>query len=84
MRAFTLDSFESPPGLRDDLPTPTVGANELLVRVHASSVNPADAAIAAGMLKGMAEYEFPVTLGRDYAGVVEQIGSAVSRYQAGD
>lgn len=56
MRAFTLDSFDSPPGLRDDLPTPTLGANELLVRVHASSVNPADAAIAAGMLKGMAEY----------------------------
>jgi NADPH:quinone reductase-like Zn-dependent oxidoreductase len=84
MRAFTLDSFESPPGLRDDLPTPVVGANEVLVRVHASCVNPADAAIAAGMLKGMAEYEFPVTLGRDFAGVVEDVGSAVSRYKAGD
>ena len=84
MRAFTLDSFESSPGLRDDLPTPAVGANEVLVRVHTSSVNPADAAIAAGMLKGMAEYEFPVTPGRDYAGVVEAVGSAVSRYAAGD
>jgi NADPH:quinone reductase-like Zn-dependent oxidoreductase len=50
MCAFTLDSFESPPGLRSELPTPAAGANELLVRVHASSVNPADAAIAAGML----------------------------------
>ena len=84
MRAFTLDSFESSPGLRDDLPTPAVGANEVLVRVHTSSVNPADAAIAAGLLKGMAEYEFPVTLGRDYAGVVEAVGSAVGRYAAGD
>lgn len=84
MRAFTLDSFENPPGLRDDLPTPAVDPNEVLVRVHASSVNPADAAIAAGMLKGMAEYEFPVTLGRDFAGVVEVVGSSVSRYQAGD
>jgi NADPH:quinone reductase-like Zn-dependent oxidoreductase len=36
------------------------------------------------MLKGMAEYEFPVTLGRDYAGVVEQVGSTVSRYEPGD
>jgi NADPH:quinone reductase-like Zn-dependent oxidoreductase len=61
MRAFTLDGFESTPGLRDDLPVPSAGAGELLVRVHASSVNPADAAIASGMLKGMAEYEFPVT-----------------------
>jgi NADPH:quinone reductase-like Zn-dependent oxidoreductase len=84
MRAFTLDSFESPPGLRDDLPTPTVGADQVLVRVHASSVNGADAAIAAGMLKGMFEYEFPVTLGRDFAGVVEDVGSAATRYQPGD
>jgi NADPH:quinone reductase-like Zn-dependent oxidoreductase len=84
MRAFTLDSFESPPGLRDDLPAPEVGPNEMLVRVHASSVNPADAAIAAGMLKEMAEHEFPVTLGRDYAGVVEDAGSAVSGFSPGD
>lgn len=84
MRAFTLDSFESSPRLRDDLSMPQVEANELLVRVHASSINPADAAVAAGMLKGMADYEFPVTLGRDFAGVVEGIGSSVSRYQPGD
>ena len=84
MRAFTLDSFDSSPRFRDDLPTPQVDSDELLVRVHASSINPADAAIAAGMLKGMAEYEFPVTLGRDFAGVVEAVGSSVSRYQPGD
>jgi NADPH:quinone reductase-like Zn-dependent oxidoreductase len=84
MRAFTLDSFESSPGPRDDLPMPDVGPQEMLVRVHASSVNPVDAAIAAGMLKDMAEYEFPVTLGRDYAGIVEDAGSAVSGFSAGD
>ena len=53
MRAFTLDSFDSAPRFRDDLPIPTVGADDLLVRVQASSVNPADAAIASGMLKGI-------------------------------
>jgi NADPH:quinone reductase len=84
MRAFTLDNFDTPPGLRNDLPEPHPAANELLVRVHASSVNPADVAIAAGVLKGMAEYSFPVTLGRDFAGVVEQTGAAVSRFRAGD
>lgn len=84
MRAFTLDAFDGAPRFRDDLAKPAVDSNALLVRVHASSVNPADAAIAAGMLKGMAEYEFPVTLGRDYAGVVEEVGSAVSRYEPGD
>jgi NADPH2:quinone reductase len=84
MRAFTLDSFDSAPRFRDDLPIPTVGADDLLVRVQASSVNPADAAIASGMLKGMAEYEFPVTLGRDFAGVVEQVGANVSQHAGGD
>jgi NADPH:quinone reductase-like Zn-dependent oxidoreductase len=84
MRAFTLDSFGAAPALRDDLPEPSVGENELLVRVHASSVNPVDAFIAAGGLKEMAEHEFPVTLGRDFAGVVEQVGSGVRRYRAGD
>jgi NADPH:quinone reductase len=83
MRAFTLDGFESTPRLRDDLPAPGAGAGELIVRVHASSVNPVDAAIASG-LKGMAEYEFPVTLGRDFAGVVEEPGSGVTRHDVGD
>lgn len=84
MRAFTLDGFGAQPTLRDDIPEPDAGDNELLVRVHASSVNPVDVFIAAGALKEMAEHEFPVTLGRDFAGVVEQVGSGVSGYQAGD
>jgi NADPH2:quinone reductase len=84
MRAFTLDSFESTPGFREDAPVPSPGSDELLVRVHASSVNPADAAVASGMLKAMAEYEFPVTLGRDFAGVVEEVGPAVTQHEAGD
>ena len=32
----------------------------------------------------MAEHEFPVTLGRDFAGVVEQVGAGVSRFRVGD
>ncbi len=84
MRAFTLDAFEAEPALRDDIAEPEPDDGELLVRVNASSVNPVDAFIAAGALGGMIEHEFPVTLGRDFAGVVEQVGSAVTRFQAGD
>jgi len=84
MRAFTLSSFDSPPALRDDLAAPTAADGEVLVRVQGSSVNPADAAIASGMLKGMFAHEFPVLLGRDYAGVVEQVGPGATRHSAGD
>src|SRR5215218_2952413 len=83
MRAITLESFDSGPTLQD-IPTPQIAPNEVLVRVHASSVNPVDGAIAAGMLKDMVEHEFPVVLGRDFSGVVEQEGSDVSGLSEGD
>jgi NADPH2:quinone reductase len=85
MRAITLDSAGAAPALRDDLPEPTPADNEVLVRVHASSVNPVDNSIAAGLLAQMGvRYDYPVILGRDYAGVVERTGAAVSAYAPGD
>src|SRR5918997_918687 len=83
MRAITLESFNSSPALHE-IPTPQIAPNEVLVRVQASSVNPVDGAIAAGMLKDMVEHEFPVVLGRDFSGVVEQAGSGVSGTSEGD
>src|SRR3954451_13087413 len=85
MKAITLNEAGTPPAARDDLPAPTPGSREVLVRVQASSANPVDNSIAAGMLAQMgAEYEYPVTLGRDYAGVVEQVGADVTGYAPGD
>ncbi len=84
MRAFTLSAFGSPPALRTDVPAPVLGDGQVLVRVRASSVNPVDGAIAGGLLHGIADHEFPVTLGRDYAGTVERVGGSVTRYRPGD
>jgi NADPH2:quinone reductase len=85
MRAITLNEPDTQPAPREDLPEPTPAANEVLVRVHASSVNPVDGSIAAGMLAQMGvEYDYPVTLGRDYAGTVEHAGAAVSGFKPGD
>jgi NADPH:quinone reductase len=83
MRAIALESFDSGPALRE-IPTPQIAPDEVLVRVRASSVNPVDSSIASGMLKDMVEHEFPVVLGRDFAGVVEQAGSEVSVLSEGD
>ena len=79
-----MTGFDEPPAFRDDVPEPAPADGEVLVRVRASSANPVDNAIAAGMLREMVQHEFPVTLGRDYAGVVERVGGGVSRYSAGD
>ena len=84
MKAFTLDRFGAQPSLRDDLGEPYAADSQLLVRVHCSSVNPVDVYIAAGALTEMAEHEFPVTLGRDFAGVVEQVGASATGYRVGD
>src|SRR5215212_8524524 len=83
MRAITLESFESGPALQE-IPAPTPADNEVLVRVYASSVNPVDNSIASGMLKEMVAHEFPIVLGRDFAGVVEQAGSDVRGISEGD
>jgi NADPH:quinone reductase-like Zn-dependent oxidoreductase len=85
MKALTMDAFETRPALRDDLPAPTPTPNEVLVRVHTSSATPADNSIAAGVLEQMGvAYDFPVILGRDYFGVVEEVGADVTGYRVGD
>ena len=84
MNAVTFDALDTPPHARDDLDEPVAGSGQVLVRVSASSANPVDNAIAAGMLAQMVEHDFPVTLGRDYAGVVEAVGDGVGDFAAGD
>lgn len=63
MRAVTWNELGAQPALRDDLPTPTPRPGEVLLRVHASSVNPVNIGIAAGMVKDTVPHDFPVSLG---------------------
>src|ERR671916_1331105 len=83
MRAIMLESFDSSPALRE-IPTPQIAPNEVLVRVRASSVNPVDNAIVSGMLKDVVEHEFPISLGPDFSGVVEQAGEDVGGISESD
>ncbi|HET8668536.1 MAG TPA: NADP-dependent oxidoreductase, partial [Terriglobales bacterium] len=68
----------------EDAPMPAVGARDVLVRVVAASVNPVDWKIRAGYLQQMIPYQFPLTLGWDVSGVVEAVGTDVSRFKVGD
>jgi NADPH:quinone reductase len=83
MKALAIDDFAADPTMHD-LPDPTPGAGEVLVRVAASSVNGIDLAVASGMVKGMMEYELPIVLGRDYGGTVEAVGTGVTGFEVGD
>lgn len=68
----------------EDAPMPTVAANDVLIRVVASSVNPVDWKLREGHLKEMISYDFPLILGWDVSGVVEGVGASVTRFKVGD
>jgi NADPH:quinone reductase-like Zn-dependent oxidoreductase len=68
----------------EDAPKPEAGAGEVLVRVHATSVNPIDWKIRAGHLRGFREYPLPFIVGWDVSGVVESVGPDVTQWKAGD
>lgn len=65
-------------------PTPTPKANQILVRVRASSVNPVDWKIRQGDLKFVTGFKFPKIPGRDVAGEVAAVGANVTRFAPGD
>jgi NADPH:quinone reductase-like Zn-dependent oxidoreductase len=83
VKAVALVDFESGLELRE-VPSPEPADDDVLVRVEAASINRVDVLIAAGALRGMMEYEFPVVPGRDFTGTVERVGPEVTRFREGD
>lgn len=67
-----------------DIPKPKINDNEVLVRVLYAAVNPADVMIVHGELKLLAPFKFPKTLGCEMVGIVEKVGSNVTRFKVGD
>lgn len=65
-----------------DLPDPTAGAGEVVVDIHSATVNGADWKVRAGQYSKMTE--FPYVLGRDFSGVVSEVGEGVDDFQIGD
>ena len=82
MRAAILETHNAPLRL-STVSTPEVGPREVLVRVRASGVNPLDTKIHAGAA-AHARHPLPAILGIDLAGVVEQTGRDVTRFNPGD
>ena len=67
-----------------DLPVPTPGAGEVLVKIFNAGVNPSDWKAREGKLAAFFDYQFPFVIGFDLGGVVEAVGPGVERWKAGD
>lgn len=85
MMAVRFHKYGGPGVLQlEQVERPDPGPEQVLVRVHAASVNPVDWKLRQGDLKGMLDVPFPSTAGEDLAGVVEAVGEGVTALQAGD
>jgi NADPH2:quinone reductase len=83
MKAIRVHEFGGPEVLRlGEVPTPKPGPGEVLVRMHATGVNPVETYIRAGTYARLPK--LPYTPGNDGAGVVEQVGSGVKEFNPGD
>ncbi len=83
MRALSLRASGEQPALAE-LPVPTPGAGEVLLRVRAAALNPLDNHIVAGALEQMFEHRYPLVVGRDASGVVEAVGADVDDVAVGE
>ena len=83
MKAIRVHKFGGPEVLQlEEVPTPKPGPGQVLVKIHAAGVNPADTYARTGNYAILPE--LPYTPGTDGAGAVESIGEEVSKVKPGD
>jgi len=85
MKAVRIHNYGGPEVLQyEAAPRPKPGKGEVLIRVHAAGVNPIDWKVRAGDMKDFIPHSFPLILGWDVSGVIEEVGPNVSRFKKGD
>jgi NADPH:quinone reductase-like Zn-dependent oxidoreductase len=83
MKAAYMTGHGGPEVLKyGELPDPLAGAGEVIVDIHAASINGADWKVRSGKIEP--KTNFPYVLGRDFSGVVSAVGDSVGDYQVGD
>ena len=86
MRAFLLDGYGA---VADhvrlvDIADPVAGPEDVLIEIHAASLNPIDFKIVLGDLKRVSKYQLPRPFGFDASGIVLSVGARVTRFKPGD
>src|SRR5260370_8349227 len=82
MKAAFIERYGGPAELRyGDLPDPVAGPGEVLIDVHAASINAADWKVRAGQYQ---QAKFPLILGRDFSGVISAVAEGITDLKVGD
>jgi NADPH:quinone reductase-like Zn-dependent oxidoreductase len=85
MQAVVLHEYGGPSNLKyEDFADPKPGSGEVLLRVHAVSLNPIDWKMRSGSAKDRFPLTLPAILGRDVAGLVLQLGEGITGFKEGD
>jgi NADPH:quinone reductase-like Zn-dependent oxidoreductase len=85
MKAIIVHEYGGPEVLKyEEVPRPEPKDDQILVRVIAAGVNPVDGMIRSGLFAKYEKDVFPMTPGADIAGVVEKVGSKITKFKAGD
>lgn len=85
MKAIVIDEYGGIEVLKErEVPRPEIKENQVLIEMHATSVNPIDWKIRKGYRKDRLPLQFPVILGGDAAGVIVEKGLKVSSFAVGD
>lgn len=85
MKAFLVDRYgKKETGRIGDAPQPPLRDDDVLIRVHAASVNALDTKIRTGAFKLILPYRLPLILGNDMAGTVVSVGAGVHHFNPGD
>ncbi len=85
MKAVRIHSYGGSDVLSyEDAPRPVPGEGDVLIRVHATSVNPFDVAVRAGYMASYVKNSFPFILGTDVSGEIAEVGAGVTGFKPGD
>ncbi|NLR58067.1 NADP-dependent oxidoreductase [Chitinophaga polysaccharea] len=83
MKAVAVSKFKDIPAVMD-LPKPAVRPGTVLIKVAAAGINPFDWKMVDGIMDGAMPHQFPLIMGVDGAGTVEEVGEGVTRFKKGD
>jgi alcohol dehydrogenase len=84
MQAMIIEKYGKFPIKLADIPMPAVGDHDVLVEIHAASINPLDLLVRDGKLRVLLKYDMPHILGYDFSGIVVQVGRKVGKCNIGD